>query len=189
MELLGANAAFAAVTSLLGIRNDPYTGFNFLVEIDSLLVGGFSEVSGLQGEVEVHEYREGGQNQYVHKFIGPTKYLTNITLKHGITDIDFLWAWYNDVTKAIDEAKKVDRRNGSIFLLDRDRIPAMWWNFEQAYPVKWTGPELNADSNTVAAESIELVHKGIIKPAASQLVSAVRGALGASLDVSASVSF
>lgn len=186
---LGANAAFAAVTNLLGIRNDPYMGFNFLVEIEGLLVGGFNEVSGIQGEVEIHEYREGGQNEYIHKFVGPTKYSTNLTLKHGVTDIDFLWGWYDDVTKAIDEGKAVERKNGSIFLLDRQRIPAMWWNIEAAYPIKWTGPELRADSNTVATESVELVHKGIIKPEASRILSAIRGTVGASLDVGASISF
>jgi phage tail-like protein len=189
MLSLGANAAFAAVTNLLGIRNDPYMGFNFLIEIQGLLVGAFSEVSGLQGEVEVHDYREGGQNQYVHKFVGPTKYSTNLTLKHGVTDLDFLWSWYNDVSQSIENGEPVERRNGSIFLLDRHRIPAMWWNFEQAYPVKWTGPELNASSNAVAAESVELVHKGIIKPDASRVLSAMRAAAGVSLDVGASISF
>lgn len=189
MLSLGANAAFAAVTNLLGIRNDPYMGFNFLVEIEGLLVGGFSEVTGVQGEVEVHDYREGGQNQYVHKFVGPTKYSTNLTLKHGMTDLDFLWSWYNDVSQSIENGVPVERKNGSIFLLDRHRIPAMWWNFEQAYPIKWTGPELNATSNTVAAESVELVHKGIIKPDASRILSAIRGAAGVSLDVGASISF
>lgn len=189
MLSLGANAAFAAVTDLLGIRNDPYMGFNFLVEIEGLLVGGFNEVSGLQGEVEVHEYREGGQNQFIHKFVGPTKYSTNLILKHGMTDIDFLWSWYNDVSTAIENGDPVERRNGSIFLLDRKRIPAMWWNFEAGFPIKWTGPELNSTSNTVAAESVEIVHMGIIKPDASRILSAIRGAAGVSLDVGASVSF
>jgi len=46
-----------------GLRKDPYAGFNFLVEIDGLLVGGFTEVTGLQVETESHDYREGGLNE------------------------------------------------------------------------------------------------------------------------------
>ena len=45
--------------------------FNFAVEIEGLLVGGFTQVDGLSGEVEVEEYREGGVNGYTHKLPGP----------------------------------------------------------------------------------------------------------------------
>jgi phage tail-like protein len=60
-----------------GNRIDPYLGFNFLVEIGSLVVGGFSEVTGLQAEVQTEDYREGGVNEYAHKLAGPTNYPAN----------------------------------------------------------------------------------------------------------------
>ena len=174
MTTLGFNAAFSIATQLLGIRNDPYTGFNFLIEIEGLLVGGFTEVTGFQIETEVEDYREGGLNEYVHKLAGPTRYPSNLILKRGLTDIESLWSWHQDVANGV-----IERKNGSIFLLDQRLLPAMWWNFAEAYPVKWDGPELRADSNTVAVESVELVHKGITKPAASSLLSAARGIGGA----------
>ena len=174
MTTLGINAAFSAGSNLLGIRNDPYMAFNFLVEIEGLVVGGFSEVTGLQIETEVKDYREGGLNEYIHKLAGPTRYPSNLILKHGLTDIETLWSWHQEVTRGI-----IKRRNGTIYLLDQQRLPAMWWDFMEAYPVKWVGPELRADSNTVAVETVELVHKGISKPALSSLVSAVRGIAGA----------
>ena len=62
MTTLGLNAAFTAGTNLLGIRNDPYFAFNFLVEIEGLVSWGFTEVTGLQVETEVEDYREGGRN-------------------------------------------------------------------------------------------------------------------------------
>lgn len=174
MTTLGINAAFSAGSNLLGVRNDPYTAFNFLVEIEGLLVGGFSEVTGLQIETEVEEYREGGRNGYIHKLAGPTRYPANLVLKHGLTDIESLWSWHQEIVKG-----NIERKNGTIYLLDRRQLPAMWWDFKGAYPVKWTGPELRADANNVAVETVELVHQGISKPALSSQVSAARGIGGA----------
>ena len=138
-------------------RKDPYLSFRFLVELRGLIVGGFSEVSGLQAETEIEELREGGVNDYVHKLPKNTKY-PNITLKRGITDSDVLWNWHQDVVKG-----HVERNTVSIILLDSERNEKWRWSFEHAYPVKWTGPELRADSNTVAVETVELAHNGITK--------------------------
>jgi len=92
MPTLGLNAAFTLATNLLGVRADPYQGFNFLIEVEGILVGGFTECTGLQVETETFEYREGGQNDYMHRFAGPIKY-PPLMLKHGVTLIDGLWAW------------------------------------------------------------------------------------------------
>jgi phage tail-like protein len=140
----------------LGTRHDPYLAFSFLVEVEGLVVGGFSEVTGLQIETMVETYREGGLNEYEHKLAGPTRYPSNLILKHGLTDAETLWSWYQDVLQG-----KIVRKNGTIYLLDQQRQPAMRWDFTQAYPVKWVGPDLRADSNTVAVETVELVHRGI----------------------------
>jgi phage tail-like protein len=139
----------------VGERKDPY--LNFLVEIPGLIVGGFSEVSGLQGENEIEEIREGGVNDYVHKLPKITKY-PNITLKRGITDSDALWNWHREVVNGM-----INRKNGFIILLDSEGNEKWHWSFERAYPVQWTGPELRADGNTVAVESIELAHNGLKK--------------------------
>jgi phage tail-like protein len=135
----------------------PYLSFRFLVEIQGLIVGGFSEVTGLQAETEVDTIEEGGVNDYVHKFPKKTKY-PNIVLKKGITDSDALWKWHQDVVNG-----KVVRKSGFIILLDGEGNEKWRWNFVQAYPVKWSGPDLKADSNTVAVESLELTHNGIKK--------------------------
>jgi len=163
---------------LLGIRNDPYLSLNFLVEIEGILVAGFQEVTGLQVETETEDYREGGVNGYVHKLAGPTRYPQNLVLKKGLTDIESLWRWHQQVVQG-----DVRRRNGSIYLLDRAGLPAMWWNFTGAYPVKWSGPDFRAEQGAVAVEQLELVHRGISKPALSSLLSAVRGVAGAAMDV------
>ncbi len=171
---LGANAAYAGTAGALGLRLDPYQGFNFLIEIEGLVTGGFSEVRGLESEIEVEDYREGGENRYVHQLPGPTRYPSRLILKQGLTGIDSLWNWYNATSQG-----KIWRKNGTIMLLDRQQYPAMYWNFKYALPVKWTGPELDASSDAVAFETIELVHKGITKPILSQALS--MGRAGAKL--------
>lgn len=178
MTVFGLGAAAAVGKGALGVRNDPYGGYNFLVEFEGLIAGGFSEVTGLQIETTVETYREGGLNDYQHKLPGPTNYPANLVLKSGITDFQLMWSWYDDVRSG-----KVKRRNGSIYLLDRKGLPAMWWDFAGAYPVKWSGPDLRAESNTVAFESLEFVHRGITKPAASSAMSAARLAAGAAMNI------
>src|SRR5512145_1265925 len=137
----------------LGTRNDPYLGHNFLVEIEGLLVGGFSDVTGLQSEVELHDYREGGLNGYVHRLAGPARYPANLVLKHGITDDPTLWLWHRDVRHGI-----ILRRNVTVILLDAAREPVTHWHLERAYPARWIGPELRAAAATVAVEAVEFVH-------------------------------
>lgn len=137
-------------------RRDPFLGFSFLVEFDGLVVGGFTEVTGLQLETVVETYREGGWNDYEHKLAGPARYPANLILKHGLTDADVLWRWCQDVSQG-----RITRKNGTVYLLDSRGQPAVWWTIAEAYPVKWAGPDLRADSNTVALESIEFVHHGI----------------------------
>ncbi len=140
-----------------GKRQDPYLGYRFIVEIDGISVARFSEVSGLQAEVETESYEEGGVNDFVHQLPRRAKY-QNIVLKRGITDGQELWNWHQDVINGI-----VKRKNGSIVLLDSEGQEKWRWNFVQAFPVKWTGPELKADASSVAFESIELVHHGLKK--------------------------
>jgi len=142
----------------LGVRKDPYLTFNFLVEIDGLVVGGFSEVSGLQAEVEVQDYREGGLNDFIHRLAGPVRYPANLVLKRGLTEVQTLWLWHRDVRRGI-----VNRRNLSILLLDATREIVSGWNVAQAYPVRWVGPELRAEAATVAVETLELVHCGFVE--------------------------
>lgn len=160
------------------IRNDPYLALNFWVQIEGVLVAGFQEVTGLTVETETEDYREGGVNEYVHRLAGPTRYPQNLVLKKGLTDVESLWRWHQQVVSG-----EVRRRNGSIYLLDRAGLPAMWWDFADAYPVKWSGPELRAEQGAVAVEQLELVHRGISKPLASSALSAARGVAGAALDV------
>lgn len=171
MPTVGLNTALSIAKKLTGIRSDPYSAFNFLVEIEGIIAGGFTDVSGLTIQTAVEKIREGGVNDFEHKLPKGTTY-TDLTLKHGLTDLDLLWNWYEDVING-----KINRKSGTIYLLDRSGLPAMWWDFYEAYPIKWEGPTFNASSNTVATETLVLTHHGLAKPNVSQIVSAIRGAV------------
>jgi phage tail-like protein len=134
---------------------DPFHVFNFFVEVEGLLVAGFSECSGLQIETEIQEYAEGGLNDYTHHFRGRSKY-PPLILKRGLTLNNQLWRWHQGVIQG-----KFERKNGTIYLMDKTHVPVTWWNFKKAFPTKWTGPELRATSNDVAIESVELIHQGL----------------------------
>ena len=135
-------------------HHDPFRTFSFRVELAGLAVAAFTEVSGLESEAEVIEYREGGDGR-VRKLAGLRKY-TNIVLKRGLTQDAELWNWHRDVLEG-----NVNRRNGSVILLDAYGQEAVRWNFWNAWPCKWQGPHLNARSNDVAIETLELAHEGL----------------------------
>jgi len=157
MPTIGANIGLSIATGGPGLRIDPYQSCNFVVEIEGLLAGGFSECTGLQIEVEAHEYREGGQNDFVHRFAGATKH-PPLILKHGLSPMDGLWGWHQDVA-----AGDIQRRNGTIYLLNKQQVPVLWWHFREALPLKWSGPELNAAHAAIAVESVELAHRGLTR--------------------------
>ena len=137
-------------------RNDPFGRFNFRLEIEGVTQAGFSEVSGLSNETEVIEYREGGDKvNTARKLPGLTKY-GNLVLKRGVTTDNSLWNWRKTV---IDGA--VERRSGSIILLDESRQEILRWNFFNGWPCKWEGPALKAKSNEVAIETLEIAHEGL----------------------------
>jgi phage tail-like protein len=136
-------------------RDDPYKTFNFRVEIDGVALAAFSEVSGLESETEVIEYRTGMERNIVRKLPGLTKH-ANIVLRRGVAQDAELWNWRKTVVDG-----QVDRRNGSIVLLDDDRSEVLRWNFVDGWISKWVGPTLNAKGNEVAIETIEIAHEGL----------------------------
>lgn len=136
-------------------RRDPILALRFEVKMDDLPVAAFSECTGLQVEIEVKDYNEGGLNTFVRKFPGRNKQ-GNLTLKRGIVDRQ-LWMWYFDLMQG-----RMRFRDGTIGILDPSGgPPVMVWRFTRAFPVKWVGPELNAAQNNVAVETLELAYHGL----------------------------
>jgi phage tail-like protein len=131
--------------------------FQFMVEIDSIGQARFQEVSGFDATTDVIEYREGGDALGSRKLPGQTKH-SNLTLKRGLTKDAQLWNWYADVMTGRTE--KI-RRNISVIQLDMAGQEMLRWNLYGAFPVKYTGPSLNAKGNDLSIETLEIAYERI----------------------------
>ena len=139
------------------LRNTPYSAFNFLVELEpgqgQELQAGFSEVSGLNAEVTVAEYRAGNSKvNYVNKQPGTHK-SGDVTLKRGVIGAQNLYDWLEKCRNGSNA-----KRNIVINLLSEDReSTVVSWKLISAMPIKWTGPTLTAKGGgDVAIEELVL---------------------------------
>jgi phage tail-like protein len=134
----------------------PLPAFHFVVDWGGTKVG-FSEVTGLNIEVQVIEYRDGFSPEYsMRKMPGIPKF-GNITMKRGVFKQDNeYFTWLNTV-----KLNTVERRDLTISLLDENHAPVMVWKAKNAFPVKIEGPGLKASGNEVAIESMEVAHEGL----------------------------
>lgn len=133
------------------MRTDPYSNFRFRLEIDGIQQAGFSECTGLGSSIEVVQYREGGDPSTVRKLPGKTTY-SDIKLKWGVTDSGELYEWHLNAIQG-----NIERKNGSVILIGEDSEEKIRWNFFDAWPSAWTGPDFNGTGNAVAVEALTLV--------------------------------
>jgi phage tail-like protein len=131
-------------------RIDPYTSFSFVLEIDGIAQGSFSQVSGFGSRVEAVEYREGGDAPTVRKLPGRVSY-PDVTLRWGVTDSRELYDWHMTAV-----AGRIERKNGSIVLLGDDGQEKVRWNFFQAWASVWDGPDFDATGNAVAVNTLTI---------------------------------
>ena len=138
----------------------PLPKFHFSVDWAGYSMG-FTEVSGLDFETEVIEYREGSNKSY-HKTKQPglTKY-ANITLKRGTFqgDISFFEEWKKTFMFQDKDGKL--RTDLEIILLNDEHEPIMKWKAREAWPSKIQSTDLKADANEVAIQTMEIVHEGL----------------------------
>ena len=140
---------------------DPFMSFQFAVTVGTKngtqVIGGFTDVTGLGAETEVETIRVGGLNNAEVTLPGPSKFPSRLVLKRGLGDAAMLWKWYQNVLQGA-----IKREDVSIELRSSDGRRKVSWTFSDACPVRWTGPELHANTSTVAFEAIELVHRGFL---------------------------
>ena len=133
-----------------------FGAYHFLLEIqgvvrdNKVIVGGFKSVAGMDSETEVIEFKQ-GNDMVVRKKPGRTTY-SNIVLERGFTATDDLWQWRKNI-----EDGKIDRRSGSIIVLDQDgQTEVARYNFYEGWPCKWNVPDMNSDTSAMAIEKIEV---------------------------------
>jgi phage tail-like protein len=137
---------------------------------------GFAEISGLNAELDVETYREGGNNANPLRF--PTwGNFTNLVMRRGVSDTTDLWDWHARVT--YEPLLATERRNALVLLHDRvsaspagasgaPQAIAMWF-VQNALPARLLGPSLNARANELAIETLELAHEGVVRISAANV--------------------
>ncbi len=134
---------------------DAVPNYRFYVQLKNAPDAFFTEISGLQIEVTVQDYEEGGNNGFVHRIPGCAK-VSNVTLKRGITQKNEFFKWCLNTANG-----NIKPEDLTIILYDTTGQKLVQWTLSKAFPVKWVAPQLNADSHNVAIETLELAHNGI----------------------------
>lgn len=120
------------------------------------LAGMFKHLSGLEVSYDVLEYREGGNNDFVHHLPGRIQY-PNLVLAWGCTDDDLLQKWF------MQTHEQAERQEVTVTLIVTEGgavTEPRKWTFADAFPVRWSGPTLDVDS-PVWTETLEIAHSGM----------------------------
>ena len=132
----------------------------FLLEVDGLAIGRFSSVSGLKMEVSVETYAEGGENGYEHKFPGRVTW-DNLVFRRGITHDNNLFNWFEmNVGPGLRMTNMVARHTAAITMMSATGGRLRSWVVIDAFPIRWQGPDFDADNDHLPTEELEVAHHG-----------------------------
>lgn len=134
----------------------PLVKFHFQVDWGGTKIG-FTEISGLDLEIEPIEYRHGASPEYHKTKMPGMQKFSNITLKRGsfASDNEY-FDWMNTV-----KLNTIERRDITISLLNEEHEPTVVWKVKRCWPMKIQSTDLKSDGNEVAIESMEIVHEGL----------------------------
>ncbi|MCC2545354.1 phage tail protein [Hymenobacter sp. BT175] len=139
-------------------NNWPLPKFYFMVDLGDQSNVPFQEVSGLETETQILEYRAGNNPVFsTIKLPGIAK-VGNVTLKKGIFAKDNkFYDWYSTI-----KMNTIKRVTVVIKLLDEAGAPTMTWTLNNAWPCKIQGTDLKAEGNEVAVETLEIAYETIV---------------------------
>ncbi|MDP4662333.1 MAG: phage tail protein [Salibacteraceae bacterium] len=135
----------------------PLPKFHFKVEVEGGITASFQEVSGLDSEVDVVEYRHGDSPEFSTIKMPGLRKSSDVTLKKGTFtgDIDF-YDWF-----AQNNMNTIERRTVQIMLLNESGDAEIIWTLTNAFPKQVQGTDLNSQSSDVAVETLVLAHEGL----------------------------
>jgi phage tail-like protein len=137
----------------------PMPKFRFEVDLGpSMTKIAFQEVSGMDVENQVIEYRASNSPLFsTIKMPGIVKY-GNVTMKRGIfVNDNTFWNWHQQISM-----NTIKRVAVIIRLLDEGGKVTMQWTLNNAWPTKITSTDLKSDGNEVAVDTLEIAHEQII---------------------------
>jgi phage tail-like protein len=137
----------------------PIPKFRFEVDLGSQLTGvAFQEVSGMDVENQVIEYRKSNSPLFsTVKMPGLAKH-GNVTMKRGVfVNDNTFWNWHNEISM-----NTIARRTVLIKLLDEKGAVTMQWQLNNAWPTKITSTDLKADGNEIAIDTLEIAYETLV---------------------------
>jgi len=133
----------------------PLPKFYFSVNLGEDDTVNFAEVSGLDSETRVIEYRHGNSPIFYPIKMPGLGRVGNVTLRKGIfVNDNKFWEWYNEI-----KLNTVARRTVVVSLLDENGDPKMTWTLNNAWPTKIEGASLHSLENEVAVESLVVAYE------------------------------
>ena len=152
------NQRVETLNSIEQVRASSVPVFRFLLSANGDSLGVFTEFTLPVIEWELEEVKEGGQNDYIHQLPGRRK-TARLTLKNGVGKSE-LMQWFWQMLEG-----EIERKTLMVQLLatqDKNSV-VMTLNIQDAYPMKWSGPTLKADDNSIAIQTVEFVCGQITK--------------------------
>jgi len=135
----------------------PLPSFYFKVSVDGIGDISCSEVSGLETEFDVIEYRAGDSPVFTKVKMPGLRKTSDVTLKKGMfKDDKAMWDWLNQV-----KLNTIERKTVTVSLLDESGSPVKTWQLTNAWPKKITIEGFKSDGNTAAIETLVLAHEGV----------------------------
>ena len=134
----------------------PMPKFRFEVDLGTELKGvAFQEVSGLDVENQIIEYRKNNDPIFsTENLPGIVKY-GNVTMKRGVfVNDNTFWNWHKQISM-----NTIKRRTVLIKLLDENDAVTIHWQLNNAWPTKITSTDLKSDGNEVAIDTLELAYE------------------------------
>jgi phage tail-like protein len=136
--------------------HEPALALRFGVVVDGVALGMFTGVSGLQGEYEVLEFKEGGNNGYTQRLPGRRSF-TNVKLTRALdADSGALASWFC----GFGDARR--RGTATITAYDGNAEHVATWTLAGVWPVRYTGPTFSSTGLTAAVETVEIAHNGFV---------------------------
>lgn len=115
----------------------------------------FAEVSGLDTEPQIVEYRHGDSKIFNSVKMPGVNKVGHVTMKRGVfTGDTTYWDWYSKI-----KFNTIQRQTVVIELLDENENPTMTWTLHNAWPTKITSTDLKSDGNEAAIDTIEIAYE------------------------------
>jgi phage tail-like protein len=180
---IGASIGGALGGAVGGPNADPPVAYRFLVSIDGVPSGVFTECDLPSFEITTdQEIQEGGRAGYTIQLPGPLK-PGKLSLKRGLVLADQVLDWYFDIIQW--KFHKGGLYKNVTITLYRGASPGLTIGFVNAYPVKWQGPSLKADTTAVAVEALDFIYETIdVEKGQPLSVAGVAGAITAGVSAS-----